>query len=107
VNFLRTMSGAFATAIITFFWHDSTVHNREYLVNSLNAPDHTLSLLQRAGQTAGQALLSFSNMIDTQSTMLATNNVFFFVSLILTAVAAGVWLMPKPKGPATMASGNH
>ena len=96
INFLRTMSGAFATAIITFFWHNRTVRGRVELVNSMNQTDSALSVLRHSGQSAGQALTSFSNLIDTQSTMLATNNVFFFVSFVLAGVAAGVWLMPKP-----------
>lgn len=97
ISFLRTMSGAFSTAIITFSWRDRTVHDRVELVNAMSQTDHSLSMLRHAGQSAGQALMSLSNLVDTQATMLATNNVFFTVSLVLLGVAAGVWLMPKPK----------
>ncbi|MGH6827711.1 MAG: DHA2 family efflux MFS transporter permease subunit [Rhizomicrobium sp.] len=97
ISFLRTMSGAFSTAIITFLWHDRTVHNRVELVNALGAGERPLMLLRHAGQSASQALMTFSNMIDRQSTMLATNDVFFLVSIVLVGVAAAVWLMPKAK----------
>jgi hypothetical protein len=39
--------------------------------------------------------------------MLATNNVFFAVSLVLLGVAAGIWLMPKPKLFARSAPSGH
>jgi DHA2 family multidrug resistance protein len=83
------------------------VHDRVELVNGLGQTDHSLSLLRHAGQSAGQAVMSLSNLVDTQATMLATNNVFFAVSLVLLGVAAGVWLMPKPKLAARSAPGGH
>jgi hypothetical protein len=39
--------------------------------------------------------------------MLATNNVFSTVSLVLLGVAAGVWLMPKQKLFAKAAPSGH
>ncbi|HKD48724.1 MAG TPA: DHA2 family efflux MFS transporter permease subunit [Rhizomicrobium sp.] len=107
ISFLRTMSGAFSTAIITFSWRERTVHDRVELVNGLGPTDHSMSMLRHAGQSAGQALLSLSNLVDTQATMLATNNIFFSVSLVLLGVAAGVWLMPKPKLFAKAGPGGH
>jgi DHA2 family multidrug resistance protein len=108
LSFLRTMSGAFSTAIITFSWRERTVHDRVELMNALGpTTDHSLSLFRHAGQSAGQALMSLSNMIDTQATMLATNNVFSTVSLVLLGVAAGVWLMPKQKLFAKAAPSGH
>lgn len=107
ISFLRTMSGAFSTAIITFSWRERTVADRVELVNGLGPTGHSLSMLRHAGQSAGQALVSLSNLVDTQATMLATNNVFFAVSLVLLGVAAGVWLMPKPKLFVRAGSGGH
>ena len=107
ISFLRTLSGAFSTAIITFSWRDRTVHDRVELVNGLGPTDHSMTVFRHAGQSAGQALLSLSNMIDTQATMLATNNVFFAVSLVLLGVAAGIWLMPKQRPFARSAPGGH
>jgi MFS transporter, DHA2 family, multidrug resistance protein len=107
ISFLRTMSGAFSTAIITFSWRSKTVHDRVELVNSLAPGNRALTLLRHTGQSASQALMSFSNMVDTQATMLATNNIFFAVSLVLLGVAAGVWLMPKMKLAPRQAPGGH
>jgi hypothetical protein len=39
--------------------------------------------------------------------MLATNNMFFAVSLILVGVASAVWLMPKPNLSGRAGPGGH
>ena len=102
INFLRTTSGAIATAIVTTSWTDAATADRVQLVGRLTNPQHALAQLQTAGQSAGQALRSLDNIVQSQSVMIATNQMFFITGLILLATAAGVWLMPKPKGPVAM-----
>ncbi len=105
-NFLRTMSGAIATAIITFGWHRSTTHDRVELVGSLYDPQGAIDKLKTTGQTAQQALRSLDDIVQSQSVMLATNHIFLIVGAILIATAAGVWLMPKPSGPLKAEAGH-
>jgi MFS transporter, DHA2 family, multidrug resistance protein len=107
VNFLRTMSGAFATAIITFAWHDNAIGSRVDLAGKINDPQGILQKFRDMGQSAQQALQSLDNLVQSQSVMLATNRIFLFVGAILVATAAGVWLMPKPKGPVALPTGGH
>jgi DHA2 family multidrug resistance protein len=107
INFLRTMSGAFATAIITFAWHNSATGSRNDLAGVLNDPQGVLAKIRATGQTAQQALQSLDNMVQTQSVMLATNHIFQFVGAILLVTAAGIWLMPKPSGPVSLPTGGH
>jgi DHA2 family multidrug resistance protein len=98
VNFLRTMAGAFATAIITFAWHHGTTHDRVELSGNLHNPGGTLEKLKGMGLTSGQALQSLDDLVQSQSVMLATNHIFLVVGAILIVTAAGIWLMPKPSG---------
>jgi len=107
INFLRTMSGAFATAVITFAWHNSATGSRNDLAGVLNDPQGVLAKIRATGQTAQQALQSLDNMVQTQSVMLATNHIFQFVGAILLVTAAGIWLMPKPSGPVSLPTGGH
>jgi DHA2 family multidrug resistance protein len=107
INFLRTMSGAFATAVITFAWHNSATGSRVDLSGVLNDPQGVLAKIRATGQTAQQALQSLDNMVQTQSVMLATNHIFQFVGAILLVTAAGIWLMPKPSGPVSLPTGGH
>ena len=99
VNFLRTMAGAFATAVITFAWHNSTTHDRVELGGNLHDAPGALEKFRGMGMSAQQALQSLDNMVQTQSVMLATNHIFLIVGCILFLTSAGIWLMPKPSGP--------
>ncbi len=107
INFLRTMSGAFATAVITFAWHDNSIGSHVDLAGKIHDAPGTLAKLQSTGLSAQQALQALDNLVETQSVMLATNRVFFFVGAILLATAAGIWLMPKPKGPLATGPTGH
>jgi len=53
------------------------------------------------------ALMKLENMVESQAVMLATNQMFLILAAILACVAAGVWLLPKPKGPMRMPAGGH
>jgi len=101
INFLRTTSGAIATAIVTTSWSDTATADRAQLVGRLSQTDSTLTQMRAAGQSAGQALRSLDSLVQGQSVMLATNQMFFVIGAIVAVTAAGVWLMPKPKGAMT------
>ena len=50
--------------------------------------------------------MSVDNIVQTQSVMLGTNNIFAVVAVIVGCVSAGIWLVPKPKKLAR-AGGGH
>jgi len=107
VNFLRSMSGAFATAIVTASWTDDATRDRVRLVGRLNNTDQTLAKLGGTAHHMAPALQKLDNMVQSQSVMLATNGTFLELAVIIATVAAGVWLLPKPKGPMRMPAGGH
>jgi DHA2 family multidrug resistance protein len=107
VNFIRTMSGAFGTALATTAWDQATTSARVNLVGTLHQSRAVLDTLQARGLSAPQALHQFDNLVQSQAVMLATNRVSFAIALIIAAVAAGVWLSPKPKGPVSLSAGGH
>lgn len=106
VNFLRSMSGAFATAIVTSSWSNATIRNHDQLSGLVNQPHQVLDKLG-GGQNMASALQKLENMVESQSVMLATNQMFLILACVLACVAAGVWLIPKPKGPVRMPAGGH
>lgn len=105
-NFLRTTAGAFATGVIVFAWHNSTVQSHAEIVGAMSNTSRTLAQLHAAGQSSQQALMSVDNIVQTQSTMLGTNSIFAVVAVIVAVVSAGIWLVPKPKKLAR-AGGGH
>jgi MFS transporter, DHA2 family, multidrug resistance protein len=107
VNFLRSMSGAFATAIVTSSWSDTASRNHALLSGRVNQPGHVLTQLGGTPQHMATALQKLDDMVQSQSVMLATNEMFLILAVVLGCVAAGVWLLPKPKGPVRMPAGGH
>jgi DHA2 family multidrug resistance protein len=107
VNFIRTMSGAFGTALVTTGWDQATTNARVNLVGLVHQPQAVLNTLQTQGLSAAQALQQLDNLVQSQAVMLATNRMYFILALIIARVALGVWLSPKPKGAVALGAGGH
>ena len=106
VNFIRTMSGAFGTALATTLWDNATIAARVDLTGRVQDSQFVLDTMQAHGQSLQQAVQNLSNIVQSQAVMVATNQVFFLLGLTIAAVAAGVWLSPKPKGQVSVTSGH-
>ncbi|MFD1612721.1 DHA2 family efflux MFS transporter permease subunit [Sphingomonas tabacisoli] len=97
MNFLRTMSGAIGTAIVTTLWYDGAQSIRGQLSGVLNGAQQTMNGLQAHGYSAEQSRQVVSQLVDGQSTALATGSVFVIAAIVFAAGAAIVWLAPRPK----------
>ena len=104
VNFIRTMSGAFGTALVTTVWDQTSTSVRVNLAGRLHQPQETLATLQAHGQTSAQATQSLSDIVQSQAVMIATNQVFLILAVIIAGVAVSVWLSPKPKRAVSLAA---
>jgi DHA2 family multidrug resistance protein len=107
INFIRTMAGAFGTALSTTLWDDATVNARVDLAGKVQNSQSVLDTMQAQGLSLQQAIQNLSDMVQSQAVMLATNRVFFILALTLAAVAAGVWLSPRPKARVSLPAGGH
>lgn len=83
MNFLRTLAGAFATSIVTTIWVDKATINRTELV-AIMPPQSTIPLPV------------MNQLVESQSVMLATNQVFLSVSVMFLVAAIVVWWAPRP-----------
>ncbi len=99
VNFVRTMFGAFGTAIVTAAWMGATSTNRAELVSTLNRPDRVLETMHRHGMSIGQARHVLDGLVEQQAVMLATNHLFLITGSLVALTALAIWLMPKPARP--------
>jgi DHA2 family multidrug resistance protein len=97
MNFLRTMSGAIGTAIVTTMWYDGAQGIRSQLSGVLNGGEATMQSLQAHGYTADQSRQVVSNMVDSQATALATGSAFVTAAFVFAAAASIVWLAPRPR----------
>lgn len=96
MNFMRTLSGAIATSMVTSYWEDEITRNRAELVGVIDPAQITYNQLIAQGMSDAQATVVLERMVTEQSVMLATNELMLVVALILIFSAFVIWLVPKP-----------
>jgi len=91
MSFLRTLSGAFSTSVVTTAWGNQITTDRTDLINIMQ-PHPEISLTD------------LDQMVQAQSVMLATNHIFFIASTIFILGGLVVWLAPKPQQAASLSA---
>lgn len=105
-NFMRTVAGAFGASLVQTAWANAARNNRSGLVDAMNQARSTLDGLMARGLSHDAANATLSNLVDGQSVMLATLNMFAAIAVCFAVAASLIWLAPKPTGPLDM-SGGH
>lgn len=100
-NFLRVMSMAVGATLTQTYVEHMGKFSRSELVNAI-APgtEHLIAGNAKGlGFGANGGLVLFSNMVDDQAAMLATNDYYAVATLLMLAAIALIWLAKRPKGP--------
>lgn len=96
-NFVRTLSGAFATSMVSTAWERET----RYVHSELSGVTDKFGIAAEAMQTAGMGLDQVRGtmawILQKQSIMVATNQLFITIAIIFIVAACVIWLAPKPK----------
>ena len=98
-NFMRTLAGAFATSLIQSGWSDAIRTNNTELTGAMQHGEAAVGAMVEQGMPTETARTALSYVIEGQSVMLATLNMFAVIAACLGLAAALIWLVPKPKGP--------
>lgn len=98
-NFMRTLAGAFATSLIQSEWSNATRTNNTEIANAMVHGDQAVAGMTAQGVPPQSASTMLSYMVEGQSVMLATLNMFGTIAVCLGIAAGLIWLVPKPKGP--------
>jgi DHA2 family multidrug resistance protein len=98
-NFMRTLAGAFATSLIQSGWSNATRHNEGEIVNAMQHGRAAIDGMLAQGIPLENAQALLWQVIERQSVMLATLNMFGVIAVCLGFSAMIIWLVPKPKGP--------
>jgi MFS transporter, DHA2 family, multidrug resistance protein len=98
-NFMRTLAGAFATSLIQSEWSNATRFNNTEIANAMPNGQAVIDGAAAQGMPVEEARTLLSYLVEGQSVMLATLNMFGVIAICLGAAAAIIWLVPKPKGP--------
>ena len=105
-NFMRTVGGAFAASLVQTGWGGAARENQTELAGAMSQGQATLDAMTAQGMSHGSATAMLTGMVESQSTMLATLNMFAAIAICFAFAAAIIWFAPKPKGPIDM-SGGH
>jgi DHA2 family multidrug resistance protein len=101
-SLVRTLSGAFATSIVTTRWETYTAAFHADLAARSPNLGGFLALLGRRGLAPGQALQVVNEMVDRQSILLATNRLFWDIAIVFGVGVCLVWLLPRPSREADL-----
>lgn len=95
MNFIRTISGAFATSMVATSWQNKSIYAHEELAGIVgNYAVHSLSA-SGMPQDAGRGLLN--GLVSSQGLMLATNDLMVDIGLIFLLGSVTICLAPKQK----------
>lgn len=107
MNFLRTLSGAVATSIVTTSWEDKTAVMHAELAGLVDRAGDARRSLTGSGFSMDSARSMLDALTQGQSVMLATNEIMLFVAVAFCISACVIWLAPKPAHAADMTRVGH
>lgn len=107
MNFLRTLSGAFATSVVTTVWANQTTRNHAELVGLADRDGSVAQMLTQSGAPPEVATQVVDYLIVSQSGMLSTNQVMTGVAVMFFIAAAIIWIAPKPTRVIEPGAGGH
>jgi len=98
-NFMRTLAGAFATSIVQTGWSNAARSNQTELSGVLHLGQANLDGMHTLPGPGEIARTLLSGLVEGQSVMLATLNMFGAIAICLFFAASLIWVAPKPTGP--------
>lgn len=96
MNFIRTLSGAVATSMVSTSWENQSRYVRAELAGLTDAHGVASRAMTGAGVQLGQVRGTMEWLLQGQSVMVATNKIFMAVAALFTIAAFVIWLAPKP-----------
>ncbi|VWX62297.1 multidrug efflux system protein [Burkholderiales bacterium 8X] len=112
-NFARITAGAIGTSVATTLWENRAALHHAQLAESINAGNpafnSTMSGLNASGLGPDQVLGQINRIVDQQSFMLASNDIFYASAVLFLLLIPFVWLSKPTRGPgaADAAAGAH
>jgi len=114
-NFVRIMTGAMGTSIVTTLWESRAAMHHSHLAEPLsqvqgNLP-YTLNQMQNSGMSMNESLVQINRAIDQQAFTKSATDIFLISACVFILLIGLIWLTKRPKkmGPAAVkdAGGAH
>ena len=106
-NFLRTLSGAVATSMVTTAWEDQARVKHAELVGLVDREGSTATTFMQAGLSPDQAQGMLDRLLESQGVMLATNQLMGLIAFVFVAGAALIWLARRPTRSVDLSQVGH
>src|SRR5450755_319124 len=106
MNFVRTISGAIATSLVTTSWQNRTIIAHAKLANVVD-PNGQLAASLSPGTTGQLVREMFNNLVTSQSLTLATNGLMMVIAVVFLAASIAIVLAPKAARTVDPASVGH
>ncbi|WP_342608450.1 DHA2 family efflux MFS transporter permease subunit [Vibrio tritonius] len=97
MNFIRSLAGAFATSIVNTSWENESRYVHAELSGLTDKAGVATHMMQQSGMSMGEIRSSIDWLVQKQSVMVATNQLFFMIAAIFIGAAFLIWLAPKPR----------
>jgi DHA2 family multidrug resistance protein len=108
MNFVRTISGAFGTSLVTTAWQDRSYTAHDQLAGIVDPGGQVAALAAGAPEPAaqmGRELLN--NMVTGESLLLATNDLMISIAIIFFVSSVAIILAPRASRSVDAASIGH
>jgi DHA2 family multidrug resistance protein len=105
LNFVRTISGAIATSLVTTAWQNRAIRAHAELSNVVISGGRLPPL--PAGINPQMAREMLNNLVNGQSLMLATNGLMMVIAAIFLIAAVSIVLAPRASRAVDAASVGH
>jgi DHA2 family multidrug resistance protein len=106
MNFVRTISGAIATSLVTTSWQNRSIIAHAKLADVADPTGQVASMLPPglSGQVVREML---NNLVTSQSLMLATNGLMMVIGAVFIIASVSIVLAPKAARAVDAASIGH
>jgi DHA2 family multidrug resistance protein len=106
-NFLRTLSGALATSVVTTVWEDDTSAQHAELVGMVDRSGDAASAYGALGLSPDATLVAIDRLLQGQSVMLATNRLMAAIAVVFVLGACVIWLARRPSRAVDLSQAGH
>ncbi|HYM35467.1 MAG TPA: DHA2 family efflux MFS transporter permease subunit [Steroidobacteraceae bacterium] len=107
LNFIRTLSGAVGTSIVTTAWENNSNYMHAELSGLVDRTGELARGLANAGAPHDVALTVMDNLTYGQSVMLSMNELMLFTSVGFVIGALVIWIAPRPSRAVNMMQAGH
>ncbi len=97
-NFLRTLAGAFATSLVQTGWADAARHEQTELVGAMTGQSRVIEGMTAGGMPHDQAVVMLDFIVQGQSVLLATLEMFGAITVVFAFAATLIWMAPRGTG---------